>query len=65
MDINDKAHEEKGRAKEALGDLADDPNLQEEGQDDQAKANVSQKIADVRDKIDTTMDSIRDKVKRS
>ena len=41
----------KGRAKEAVGDLTDDKDLQREGKVDQGKAEVKDKVGDVTDKI--------------
>ena len=41
----------KGRAKEAVGDLTDDKDLQREGKVDQATADVKDKVGDVADKV--------------
>ena len=41
----------KGRAKEAVGDLTDDKDLQREGKIDQGKAEVKEKVNDVTDAI--------------
>lgn len=43
--------EAKGRAKEAAGDLADDPELKREGKVDRATSDVKEKIEDVADKV--------------
>ena len=45
----------KGKVKEAVGDLTDDERLEREGKLDQA-------TADVKEKTDDTVDSLRDKV---
>ena len=45
----------KGKMKEAVGDLTDDERLEREGKLDQA-------TADVKEKTDDTVDSLRDKV---
>jgi len=53
MGIDDKvknaAQEAKGRMKEGLGDLTDNPRLEAEGKTDQAAANVKQAGEDVKD----------------
>ena len=53
MDTDDKmrntAEEWQGRAKEALGDATDDPDLQAEGQADQSKASLKQAGEKVKD----------------
>jgi uncharacterized protein YjbJ (UPF0337 family) len=41
----------KGRAKEAIGDLTDDEDLQREGKVDQAKGKVKDVLDDVGDKV--------------
>lgn len=46
-----KFDEAKGRAKEAVGDLTDDDDLQREGQVDQASGKVKGKVADAVDKV--------------
>ncbi len=46
-----KFDDAKGRAKEAAGDLTDDPDLQREGQADQAGAKVKDKLSDVVDSV--------------
>ena len=45
------ADEQKGKAKEAFGDLRGDEDQQAEGEVDQAKGQAKQTIADVKDKI--------------
>ena len=47
----------KGRAKEAVGDLTEDRDLQREGKIDQGKA-------EVKEKADRITDAIGDKVKK-
>jgi uncharacterized protein YjbJ (UPF0337 family) len=41
----------KGRAKEAAGDLTDDPDLKREGKIDQATGAVKDKVDEVADKV--------------
>jgi uncharacterized protein YjbJ (UPF0337 family) len=43
--------EYKGRAKEAVGDLTDDEDLQREGKVDQAQGRVKEKVDDLGDKV--------------
>lgn len=43
--------EAKGRAKEAIGDVTDDEDLEREGQADQAAGKVKGKVGDVVDKV--------------
>jgi uncharacterized protein YjbJ (UPF0337 family) len=57
-----KFDEAKGRVKEAAGDLIDDPELEREGQADQAAGSVKQKADEVKDKIDDAVDRVKDKV---
>ena len=49
----------KGRAKEAVGDLTDDPDLKREGKVDQAAGWVKEKVDKVKDKAEDLVD--RDK----
>jgi uncharacterized protein YjbJ (UPF0337 family) len=49
----------KGRAKEAVGDLTDDPDLKREGKVDQAAGSMKDKVGDVADKVKDILD--RDK----
>jgi len=43
--------EAKGRAKEAVGDLTDDKDLQREGKADKATGKIKDAVDDVRDKV--------------
>ncbi|MDP8992083.1 MAG: CsbD family protein [Actinomycetota bacterium] len=43
--------EMKGRAKEAAGDLTDDPDLKREGEVDQAKGKTKAKVDEAADKV--------------
>ena len=45
------ADQNKGKAKEAFGDLTGDRDQQAEGQTDQAKGNLKEVIADAKDKL--------------
>ncbi len=54
----------KGKAKEAVGDLTDDKDLQREGKLDQASATVKHKVEDVKDAVEKTVDAVKDKLTR-
>lgn len=54
--ITNKTDELKGRAKEAVGDATDDEDLEAEGQLDQTKAKLHQKVEHVKDKIKDKLD---------
>jgi uncharacterized protein YjbJ (UPF0337 family) len=49
--ITGKVDELKGKAKQAVGEAADDPGLQGEGVVDQAKGKVKQAYGDAKDAI--------------
>jgi uncharacterized protein YjbJ (UPF0337 family) len=54
---NPRTDEYKGRAKEALGDLTDDEELQREGKADQASSTVKEKVDKVTDKVKDALTS--------
>jgi uncharacterized protein YjbJ (UPF0337 family) len=58
------ADEMKGRAKEAVGDLADNDDLKAEGKADRASGKAKDIIDDAKDKAEDVVDSIRDKFDR-
>lgn len=58
--ISNKGEELKGQAKEAYGNLTDDPELEGEGKADQAKAHLKQTAGDVKDNIEDAKDKIKD-----
>ncbi|MEU7474691.1 CsbD family protein [Lentzea sp. NPDC042327] len=47
--IDHKADELKGKVKEGVGDVTDDPGLETEGKVDQAKGNLGQAAEKVKD----------------
>jgi uncharacterized protein YjbJ (UPF0337 family) len=51
----------KGRAKEAMGDLTDDPDLKNEGRADRASGKAKDVIDDIKDKADDLVDKVRDR----
>lgn len=53
--------EAKGRAKEAVGDLTDDRDMQREGKMDRAAGTVKQKLDEAKDKLEETVDKVKDK----
>jgi uncharacterized protein YjbJ (UPF0337 family) len=62
--MSGKMDEAKGRAKEAVGDLTDDEELQREGQHDQAAGSVKEKIGDAADWAEDKVDDVKDKIDR-
>lgn len=50
----------KGRAKEAVGDLTGDKDLQHEGKADQAAGKAKDKLDDAKDWVDDKIDQARD-----
>jgi uncharacterized protein YjbJ (UPF0337 family) len=53
----------KGRAKEAVGDLTGDEDLQAEGEVDQASGSIKDKVAAITDKVKDAVSSLVDKVR--
>lgn len=56
--LENKAEDLKGRAKEAAGSLTGDADLKAEGQVDQTKAGLKDKVVDLKDKITKKIDDI-------
>jgi uncharacterized protein YjbJ (UPF0337 family) len=54
----------KGRAKEAVGDLTDDDDLEREGKLDQAGAKVKEFADHAKDKVEDAVDSVKQKLSR-
>ena len=52
----------KGRAKEALGDLTDNDELQREGKTDRAAGKAKDKVDDVKDWASDKIDDVKDRV---
>ena len=55
------ADETKGRIKEAVGDLTGDKDLQRDGKMDQAAGKLKDKLGDAKEKIEDTIDDLRNK----
>jgi uncharacterized protein YjbJ (UPF0337 family) len=56
--IDHKAEDLAGRGKEALGAVTGDDSLKAEGEADQKKAGIKDKIDEAKDKIQETVDKI-------
>ena len=54
----------KGRAKEALGDLTDDKDLQREGKTDQAAGTIKDKVTDAKNWVEDKVDDVKDRANR-
>lgn len=59
--MGERTDDLKGRAKEALGDLTDDRDLEREGKIDQAKGKVKDKADDFTDKVGDKVKDITDR----
>lgn len=55
----------KGRAKEAVGDLTDNPDLKHDGKTDRAAAKVKDALSDVKDKLEDVVDDVKEKLHRN
>jgi uncharacterized protein YjbJ (UPF0337 family) len=62
-DIQNKAEELKGSAKEKFGDATNNEDLQAEGAAEKAKANLKQTAEDAKDNLEDATDAAADKVK--
>ena len=62
---NEQFEDLKGRAKEAAGDLSNNPDLRAEGQGDQASASAKEKINQVADKATGVVDAIKNKLNKN
>lgn len=56
--------EAKGRAKEAVGDLTDNEDLQREGKADQVGADIKEAAENAKDKVGDAVDAVKDKMDR-
>lgn len=52
----------KGKAKEAVGVVAGDKDLEREGKLDQAGATIKEKFEDAKDKVEEVVDKVKDKL---
>jgi uncharacterized protein YjbJ (UPF0337 family) len=60
--VEGKVDKGKGRAKEALGDLTDDKSMKREGRADRVGGAVKDTAADTTDKVEETVDRVKDKL---
>ncbi len=63
-DARNKAEDLKGRAKEAMGDVSGNEDLEREGRNDQRSASVRDKVDTARDKVDEAIDKVKDRLNR-
>lgn len=64
-DIQNKAEEWKGAAKEHIGDATNNRDLQAEGAAEQAKARAKETVEDAKDNLEDATDVVADKVKNT
>ena len=64
MTGSDKIQEAKGKVKKGLGDATDNEEMRDQGEADELKGKVSEKIADLREKADEGVDELRQKIKK-
>ncbi|HUQ00601.1 MAG TPA: CsbD family protein [Aeromicrobium sp.] len=62
-DIENKTDEWKGAAKENVGDLTDNKDLQAEGAAEKTGAKVKQTAEDIKDNVEDAAGAAKDKVK--
>jgi uncharacterized protein YjbJ (UPF0337 family) len=60
--VEGKLDKGKGRVKEAVGDLTDDKSMKREGRADRVGGAVKEKAADATDKVEETVDRVKDKL---
>lgn len=61
-DVQNKAEDLKGRAKEAAGAATDNDELKAEGQVDQGQAGAKEKVTELADKVKDGVDAVKDKL---
>jgi uncharacterized protein YjbJ (UPF0337 family) len=59
--MGERTDDLKGRAKEAVGDLTNDRDLEREGKIDQAKGKVKDKADDITDKVGDKVKDLTDR----
>jgi uncharacterized protein YjbJ (UPF0337 family) len=57
-----KSDQVKGHAKEVVGDLIGDKDLESEGTADRRAGEVKEKVGDAKDKVEGAIDTAKDKV---
>lgn len=63
-ELEGKAEALKGKAKQAVGDLTDDPNLKDEGIADEAAGKTQDTLGRARRKVGEPIQDVGDKIKR-
>ena len=63
-ELKGKLDQVKGRAKQEVGDLTNDPDLINEGVDDQAGGEVREGFGTAKRKVGETIEDIGEKIKR-
>jgi uncharacterized protein YjbJ (UPF0337 family) len=63
-DASSTSDDLKGRAKEAIGDLTNNPDLKREGKTDRAAGKVKEKLSEAKDKLEDVVDDVKDKLHR-
>jgi uncharacterized protein YjbJ (UPF0337 family) len=64
-EVAGKVDQAKGKIKQKVGELTDDPQLIDEGVDDEATGEVKEGVGTVKRKVADVADSVADKVRRS
>ena len=55
----------KGKAKEKIGEVTNDEDLEREGKTDQAAGNVKNKIGNVKETAEDAVDKVKDKLHKN
>jgi uncharacterized protein YjbJ (UPF0337 family) len=61
--MGEKIDKASGRIKQAAGDLSDDNDLKAEGRADESAGKAKGFVADLTDKVEDVIDSVKDKLK--
>ncbi|MEP6995190.1 MAG: CsbD family protein [Acidobacteriota bacterium] len=63
-ELEGKKENLRGRVKEAVGALTDNPNLEEEGADERAAGGLQESLGKARRKVGEAISDLGDKIKR-
>lgn len=63
-EIEGKGEQLKGKVKQAAGDLTGDPQLREEGEQDEAAGAVQEGVGTARRKVGEAVESVGEQIKR-
>jgi uncharacterized protein YjbJ (UPF0337 family) len=61
-DASEKFEQVKGHAKEAVGKVTDDDELQREGKRDRVAGSAKEKVEHAKDKVEEGIDKVKDKL---